>query len=336
MQQESKVSILIPAKNEVLFVEECLISIQKQSYKNWEVILVDDHSTDATASIVKGFAKEDERFQYVSNKGRGIIEALQTAYDLSQGDFITRMDADDIMRPNKIKVLLSGLLKYGNGHVAVGGVHYFSETNLKSGFKNYQEWLNQHTQKGTNFTDIFKECVIPSPCWMLFREDLDRIGAFNEKRYPEDYDLAFRMYSKGYKVIPTNEILHEWRDYDTRTSRISENYKEYTFTAMKWDYFDLLHRNLDKGIVIVGTGYRGKKIAEYLLDLKIEFTWVSNNQEKIGKHIYDQMIFDLSVDLKWKKMQFICAIANKTGKNFIEQFFLDRGGDIKKDLFHFC
>lgn len=336
MQQEPKVSILIPAKNEMYFVEECLLSIQNQTYQNWEVILVDDHSTDDTALIVKQFAKQDSRIQYVPNKGEGIIPALRTAYALAEGRFITRMDADDIMRPNKIEVLLKGLLEHGEGHVAVGGVHYFSDTQLKSGYENYQKWLNQHTENGTNFTDIFKECAIPSPSWMLFRDDLDRIQAFNENRYPEDYDLAFRMYSKGFKVIPTSEIVHEWRDYELRTSRVSENYKEYTFSALKWQYFNLLHRNLDKEMVIMGTGYRGKRIAECLLDLGIDFKWVSNNKEKIGKHIYDQMIFDLSIDLDWVNTQCICAIANETGKTFIEQFFINRGGDIEKDLFHFC
>lgn len=336
MNMDPKVSILIPAKNEALFVEECLLSILSQTYENWEIIFVDDHSTDTTLSIVSQIAKQDHRIKFVVNKGQGIIPALQTAYELSTGEFITRMDADDRMRPNKIEVLLSGLLKNGIGHVAVGGVDYFSENNLKSGFINYQRWLNEHTKIGSNFSDIYKECVIPSPCWMLYRDDLDRINAFNLNRYPEDYDLAFRMYSEGYKVVPTNKVLHEWRDYELRTSRVSENYKEYTFSALKWLYFNMLERNLEKELVIMGTGYRGKRIAEHLLKLGVDFKWISNNKEKIGKHIYDQMIFDLTIDLKWEETQCICAIANKTGKNFIEQFFFDRGGDIENDLFHFC
>lgn len=336
MQKSPKVSILIPVKNEERFLDECLTSIHNQTYQNWEVILVEDHSTDSTLSIIERWSTRDSRFRYLFNKGQGIIEALQTAYAESEGEFITRMDGDDRMRPKKIEVLLKGLLKNGKGNVAVGGVFYFAENHLKSGFLNYQQWLNQLTKTGTNFSGIFKECAIPSPCWMLFRSDLDRIGAFDVNRYPEDYDLAFRMYAKGYTVIPTNEILHEWRDYETRTSRVSKNYKEYTFTALKWHYFDLLHRDLNKEIVIVGTGYRGKKIAYNLLQEGVEFKWVSNNEEKIGKHIYDQLILDLSVELNWRNVQCLCSIANRKGKNFIEQFFLDKGGNVKKNLFHFC
>src|SRR5690554_547571 len=143
MDENPKVSILIPAKNEAKFIEECLISIQNQSYKNWEAIIVDDHSSDTTAALVQQFAENEPRIKTRINKGIGIIPALQTAYELSEGTFITRMDADDIMRPRKIEVLLSGLLKKGEKHVAVGGVHYFAEKKLKSGFENYQNWLNE-------------------------------------------------------------------------------------------------------------------------------------------------------------------------------------------------
>ncbi len=336
MKTNPKVSILLPVKNEESYVQECLRSIQNQTYINWEAILVDDHSTDKTNTLIKRFVDQDVRFRLVTNRGKGIIDALKTAYSLSKGEYITRMDADDVMYPHKIHVLLSGLLKHGKNHVAIGGIQYFSESKLKSGFKNYQNWLNKHTQQGTNFSDIFKECVIPSPCWMLSRNDLDEINAFNENRYPEDYDLAFRMYAKGFKAVETNEIIHYWRDHDLRASRVSENYKEYTFTALKWYYFNLLHRQENKLLVIMGTGYRGKKIAKHLLDLGIGFKWISNNNEKIGKHIYDQMVSDLSIDLPWSQTQCICAIANKEGKAFIEEFFIERGGDVEGDLFHFC
>lgn len=335
-QPPPKVSILIPAKNEALFVEDCLRSIQGQTYENWEAILVDDHSTDETKTLVKAIANKDDRIQYTINKGKGIISALQTAYALSDGNYITRMDADDLMRPHKIAVLLAGLIQHGNHHVAVGGVHYFAEKKLKSGFKNYQKWLNAHTAKGTNFSDLFKECAIPSPCWMLSRKDLDQINAFNEERYPEDYDLAFRMYAQGYKVVPTQQILHDWRDYDHRTSRTSEVYKEYTFTEIKWYYFNLLHRDTSKQLVVLGTGYRGKKLAQHLIKLNIDFLWISDNNEKVGKHIYNQAINNISVPIDWINTQCIGTVASESSKKRLENTMEIRGVKKNINLFHFC
>jgi len=315
-----KVSILIPAFNEEAFIADCLISIVNQSYFSWEAIVVDDHSTDATFEIINGFQRKDKRFLGVKNKGKGIISALKTAYGLSSGEYITRMDADDLMRTNKIEVLLSGLLAKGDRHVAVGGVHYFAEEKLKSGFKTYQNWLNQHTEKGTNFNDILKECVIPSPCWMLSRKDLDSINAFEENRYPEDYDLVFRMYAKGFQVVPTEELIHEWRDYETRTSKTSENYKDYTFTEIKWHYFEKLHHQKDKQLLVLGTGYRGKKLAKHLLKQGVEFLWISNNESKIGKNIYGQLIHSMSTKLDWKTLNLLEPSIMQQGRNFLKNF----------------
>ena len=100
----AKISILIPAKNEADFIEECLESILKQSIGNWEAIIVDDHSIDQTGKIVRDFTKKDNRFHLFANEGIGIINALRTAFNHSQGEFITRMDADDVMYPKKLEV----------------------------------------------------------------------------------------------------------------------------------------------------------------------------------------------------------------------------------------
>ncbi|MBT8303818.1 MAG: glycosyltransferase, partial [Bacteroidia bacterium] len=91
------ISILIPFKNTVLFLPECLDSILKQTYTNWEAILVDDNSDDDSFELVKTYSEIDNRFKPLKNPGNGIIEALRCAYNNSKGEFITRMDSDDIM-----------------------------------------------------------------------------------------------------------------------------------------------------------------------------------------------------------------------------------------------
>ncbi len=74
--QQPLVSILIPFKNVSEYLEECLESIRNQEYENWEVIAVNDHSTDISNEIAKGFQNKDDRFKIFQNIGNGIIEAL--------------------------------------------------------------------------------------------------------------------------------------------------------------------------------------------------------------------------------------------------------------------
>lgn len=331
----AEISILIPVKNEEAFIEECLHSIQEQTFEDWEAWVVDDHSTDETFEIVEELSRKDSRIRVVKNEGKGIIQALKTAYQRSTGQFITRMDGDDIMRPKKLETLCNSLLEKGKRHVAVGGVHYFSAERVKSGFKNYELWLNKRTADGTNFRDIFRECSIPSPNWMLYREDLDRIGAFDSDRYPEDYDLAFRMFLGGLEVIPCSEITLDWRDYPERTSRTSSVYQDHTFTEIKWHYFQEYFRNPSQRLVLFGTGFRGKKLAQHLIEEKVDFEWVSHNKEKIGKHIYDVMIKPLD-QFAWEGAQIIATIAKDKGREEVNSLARKNGLVINKDLIHFA
>jgi glycosyltransferase involved in cell wall biosynthesis len=330
------VSILIPAKNESAFLEDCLLSIQNQSYENWEVIVVDDHSTDNTFEIIEKFSSTDKRFKGLTNEGNGIIEALRTAYKKASGEYISRMDADDLMTKNRVEGLLNNLLDNRQGYLAVGQVNYFSETRLGDGFKRYEEWLNDLTSKGNNFRDIYKECVIPSPCWMIHRKDLDAVNAFDENRYPEDYDLAFRFYEAGYKTVPCDEVLHKWRDYSTRSSRTDKNYADHTFTEIKTYYFFKSHREIDKELVIIGAGNRGKKLSKHLTGLNESFLWVDYNPNKIGKDIYDIRIHSIDKINGIEDKQFIITISNDDAKKELSKTFEKANLKEMQDFFFFA
>src|SRR5690606_34094266 len=186
------ISILMPLKNAGKYLEDCLRSIQDQSLQDWQLLAVDDHSEDHSVRILREFSAIDPRIKLYKNKGTGIIPALQTAYAASEGEFITRMDADDLMPTNKLQELYS-IVKDKRGILATAKVEYFSEEGISEGYQKYQDWLNALCDTDSHWEEIYKECVIPSPCWMLHRSDLDRAQEFAVEHYPEDYDLAFRF-----------------------------------------------------------------------------------------------------------------------------------------------
>ena len=141
------VSILTPFKNVSKYIEECLESISNQSFTNWELLIVDDHSTDDSYELVEKFSKSDKRIQLFTNDGDGIIDALRLAFKHSKGSNITRMDSDDIMSKNKLEVMVQQLNKYGKNHVALGLVKYFRDSGISDGYAKYEEWLNGLTTK---------------------------------------------------------------------------------------------------------------------------------------------------------------------------------------------
>jgi len=330
------VSILIPFKNTAIFLEECLDSILKQTYSNWEVLAVNDNSSDESLSIVQNFTKKDSRIQVFQNQGDGIISALRVGYSKSKGQFITRMDSDDLMTSDKLNLLATSLLKHGKGNLAVGQVKYFSDRGISNGYERYEAWLNQLTQLGTNYSEIYKECVIPSPCWMVYREDFNACGAFEPNRYPEDYDLTFRFYEKGLQCIPCNKILHHWRDYDTRTSRTSKHYAQNYFLDIKLHYFLKLHYDKQRPLVVWGAGTKGKNIAKDLQNKQIGFYWLCDNPNKIGKSIYGKEMLHFEFIQTLKSPQTIVTVANEEDQQLIRNYLHRFKFTSMKDYFLFC
>ena len=316
-----RVSIITPVKNGAQFLVECLDSIVNQTHQNWELLIVNDSSTDETQSILEEYAQQDNRIVVSQNKGKGIIDALITGYEKSAGEFITRMDADDIMTPNKLELLTKKLIEKGKRYLATGFVNYFSETELGQGYFNYQEWLNGLSQTESNFDDIYKECVIPSPCWMVFREDFEASGGFNSNLYPEDYELTFRFYKQELKVVAVKEVIHHWRDYATRTSRTDSNYADNYFIQLKLNYFLELDYDNSRELELWGAGKKGKEVARFLIEKGIEFDWLSNNDKKIGKEVYGVILKDSISALEIGTPQILIAVGS-----------MDYNREIKKAL----
>jgi glycosyltransferase involved in cell wall biosynthesis len=303
------ISIIIPCRNAGDYLLACLESIARQTIDNYECIVVDDGSSDQSREVVQYYALDDERFISIDNSGAGIIEALRSGSRISSGQYITRMDADDIMLPRKLELLLHVCER---GTVATGQVEYFaSGKSLGMGYTSYAEWLNTNMNAAQPWQDIYRECVVPSPAWMLHRSDFESIGAFGSDRYPEDYDLCFRMYAAGLQIASTSQVVHQWRDYDNRTSRTDEHYSDNRFLDIKIDYFLRLDYSTSDRLVLWGAGRKGKAIAKRLINLDLSFKWVTDNPKKVGHNIYGQILSNsTAVD---DRDHCIMAVASRSG-----------------------
>lgn len=256
-----RVSIIMPVRNAANWLGETLMSIQKQTLEDWELIAIDDHSTDDSIGAIRSIG--DPRIKVVSNEGQGIIAALQTGLRLAQGSFVTRMDADDLMPPNKLETLVGLLINTKERTIATGLVSYFSETTVSEGYRKYETWLNSLCQNANHYDHIYRECIVASPNWMVSRRFIQEDQIFEALEYPEDYDMVFRWHQKGYRIVSSDEVTHLWREHPERTSRNSETYDQASFFQLKMNWFREIE-GLDQSIAVFGAGPKGKEVVQNL------------------------------------------------------------------------
>jgi glycosyltransferase involved in cell wall biosynthesis len=270
--KQPKVSILMPAYNAESYVETCIYSIIEQDFLDWELLVIDDFSTDRTFEILERFEKQDCRIHLFRNKTKGIIPAIALAFSKANGQYLTRMDADDIMLPSKLTTLYK-IVQQSTKTIATGYVQYFSESIVSEGYLRYQNWLSDVVNDNTFNENIYRECIIASPNWMVHRSCFDNEIDLAELNYPEDYDLVFKWYQKGFKFSGTPILTHLWREHPERTSRNSEIYQQESFFRLKTNYFIQLELKSNEKIQLVGTGKKGKLVATILRENSILFDW---------------------------------------------------------------
>jgi glycosyltransferase involved in cell wall biosynthesis len=277
-----KVSIIFPVYNADKYLGECLNSIIKQSYSNWELIAVDDYSNDNSWRLLEDYQKKDSRIRIFRNrKEKGILPALQQASLHIRGTLVTRMDADDWMPEYKIETMIKEVRPKV---IVTGLVQYFTdEGEMGQGYLKYENWMNEVLLSQNPWQHLFEECIIPSPAWMMSYEDFEALGGFANGQYPEDYDFCFRLYQAGFKIKTCPRVLHYWRDHSSRSSRQLKEYADQNFFKLKVHYLQVLELvGQNSRLLLWGAGKKGKALAALLNQSGICFVWSCNSPGKWG------------------------------------------------------
>lgn len=337
MTESPLVSIIMAVKDTAPYLHECIDSIIAQTYENWELITVNDHSSDATPQILKKYSEQDPRIRYYDSDQPKLIPTLQVAYAEVRGELINRMDSDDRMPHDKIEVLVNEWLKYGKGTVIAGGTeHFVDEGEVGDGFLRYERWLNSVARTSSHYQEIYKECVIPSHCWIIHKDDFDLVDAFNPLVYPEDYDLCFRYYRHGLKIIGIDKVLHYWRDRSNRISRTWDEYKDNRYFDLKLRFFYELDRDRSRPLVLWGAGRNGKDMARLIQTFEDTFHWVCDNENKIGKDIYGVIMKHFDTVQSIDNPQIMIVVASPEGKSEILEQLTQWGKKPVEDFWFFA
>lgn len=279
-------SVLIPARNASATLDEAVQSLVAQTFEDWEAILVNDGSTDDTPLELQRWAKSDSRFRVINrDEHSGIVPALNAALAHARGEICARMDADDIASPYRFERQLDRL---SHGVVDVVGCQtkYFPEELVQDGARRYEGWLNSIITPEEHERDLFVECPLAHPTFMMRTETLRRLGGYQDDGWPEDYDLLLRLAMAGGRMAKVPEVMLHWRESETRSSRTLPQYQLGRFPLLRVHY--LLQRELrDREALIFGAGRVGKAHARALLDAGGRVhAFVDLDPRKIGQRPY--------------------------------------------------
>jgi len=257
------VSVIMPVRDGGDYLQTAVDSILAQSFSALELILVDDHSKD---EAISGLSAADPRLVLLESQGRGVSSAFNTGLSRSRGEFIARMDADDISLPGRIEQQYRYFQSQPDVDICGACVEIFTDGEVAGGNIRYQHWLNTCRSPAQIHREMFIESPIPNPTAMFRRDTVLRLGGYGDPDWPEDYDLFLRADALRMRMGKPEQILLHWREHDNRLTRNDERYELGRFQAAK-AHFLSKHRLPGKGPVILwGAGPSGRLMHDLLLE----------------------------------------------------------------------
>ena len=248
------ISVLLPARNAAATLPEALRGLKEQrGAPPCEIVAVDDASTDSTPRLLA-----DAGVRVVKAHGAGLVKALNLGLAECKGDLVARMDADDLVHPDRLR-LQAELLA---GDRSLGAVGSLVECDAQApGMKRLESWLNQTVTKEQCRNARFIEAPLVHPSTTFRREALGQ--GWQDLGWAEDWDLLLRLVEQGWELAKVPKTLLTWRDSPQRLTRTHAVYRDDAMFRLRAHYLargPLKDREFD----VWGAGPTGKRLAREL------------------------------------------------------------------------
>ncbi|MBL3656485.1 glycosyltransferase [Fulvivirga sediminis] len=280
MSDQPLVSIICLCYNHERFVKEALLSVFQQTYKNIEIIVVDDASTDNSGEIIADLLKAYPDVRFMSLKQNiGNCKAFNRAYALSSGDFVIDLAADDVLLPKRVEQGVAALKRLGEEY----GLNFTNAEVIDEG----GTFIKHHYPIGSEGKslisipsgDVFKELVsryfICPPTMMYTRALVEYLNGYDEDLSYEDFDLWIRS-SRVFKYVFTDEVLVKRRLVEgskrAMQFKVRSPHLQTTFKVMKKAKALLRGKSEEKAFK--GRLYYEMRMALRYLDFKLVYKYI--------------------------------------------------------------
>jgi len=208
-EEQILISVLIPVHNAEKWIADTLRSILNQSWKNLEIIVVDDGSTDNSLNIVK--QNRDSRIKVFHQENKGGSAARNLAFAKSCGEFIQYLDADDLLDKYKIERQMP-TAKTDQLHLISGSYYIFSKNVKKSYYKNEIAYRNYKTPFEWAIENFAQKTMFSPNCWLIPRKLILKAGPWNTQlTYNDDAEFFIRLALNASQIIYVKNAISYYR-----------------------------------------------------------------------------------------------------------------------------
>lgn len=222
------VSIVVPIYNVEKYLERCLNSLINQTYKNIEILLINDGSTDESEIICLKYIKKDSRIKYYKKENGGLSSARNKGIAVSMGKYISFIDSDDYVRNDMIETLLYYIVK--NDADIVECNYYEVRTNGKITEKKKNYRIKSYNSSEAIKSLIDNESITPTAWNKLYNRQLFNNIKYTENIFHEDEDIIIKLLIKSKKIVSIPDCLYF---YITRNGSIINS-------PLKLNHFDII------------------------------------------------------------------------------------------------
>lgn len=223
------VSIIMPAYNSEKYIGDSIRSVLKQTYENWELIVIDDGSRDKTIEIIEKFVSKDIRVKFYKNESNlGVSQTRNKAIALAAGEWIAFLDSDDIWESNKLELQLVHSKKY-NSEFIFSGSSYIDENN--NAYNGIFEVPNN-----VNFKELLKHNVISCSSVIIKSNILKNYKMDNDNMH-EDFALWLQILNNNYIAYGINKPLLIYRIY--KNSKSGNKFKSIFMTYRVFEFLNI-------------------------------------------------------------------------------------------------
>lgn len=264
MSATPAVSILMPFYQAGVTLNACLHSIARQTRSDWECVLIDDGSTDNGVRVARVTAECDPRVRLFTRPHAGLVAALNFGLEQCRAPWVARMDADDLMHRRRLELQLAAVEREP-GLAGVGAhVRFFPRRGMTDGLRDYERWLNAVDSPAAVRREAYIESPLAHPT-LLLRRELFKQARYEDRGWPEDYDLVLRLLGAGHELGVVRKRLHAWRDAPTRLTRTHAAYRQESLTACRAHHLAQQFLRTHDRYLLWGHGETGSALRRALL-----------------------------------------------------------------------